>query len=243
MKISELPELLSINGTEYLAIVSNGSTYKVLASLLGSSGTPPTPPNSLFNDEFNASTLDASWVWQNQDGSTATVSGGFLDLYKAANGINSERFSSLYKTPPEVPWTATMRITSLGGNSLNTSQGITIGDSSGKLIIFDSSFSNSERYLLGLQFSSPTAYFGAPYVAAASSDGGLNDNPYFVRIQATSSTVSFRAAATELGLVNSESLRFTEALPSFLSSVSRIGFNVDSRNSDSRLLIDWIRFT
>lgn len=242
MKISDLPELTELSGAEYLPIVSNGTTYKIAASLLGAN-SPEVITAHPFDDEFDGAALDSSWVWTNQGISTAIVGNGKLTLEKAPDSSNGS-FSSLYKAAPSAPeWEMTARLTFTGGSAHNTGQGLMVGANNGRLMPWFSIAGPSSQQRGVARFNSPSSYSGFPYAAGTADGIGALGSVSFFRVAVTPSQIKFHAALEEELLSDPVSLFYTENKTTFLPSVDRVGFTLDSRNSAAGLAVDWVKFT
>lgn len=240
MKISELPELTELAGDEYLPIVQNGTTYKIAASLLGGNGAATVPENA-FDDEFEGNTLNSSWLWQNQALSTASVSSGSLNLSKALTGASQNQISSLYKPAPIPPWTVTTKFTVLGDDVVFTNQGLMLGDDTGKITTFNSGWGSGYRRIEIYNFINPNTFSSASHERAVSGLAGGKGTAYFSRIVNNGVDLRFHAAGAEADLALASSLIFSRALGQFLPAVARIGFNMESRNGNAGLSVDWIK--
>lgn len=240
MKISELPELTALLGDEYLPIVQNGTTYKIAASLLGGSGTPPVTGNT-FDDEFDGATLNAAWQWQNQGLSTVSLSGGFLNLAKPPSGSTQNQISCLFKILPAAPWTVTARFLVSGSDITFTNQGLMIGDSFGRITTLNSGWGSSARRQEIYNFTNPNTFSSAAKEANVTGVAGSKNAFYFARITNDGTNLRFYTAGTEAELTLTASLFYTRAMTSFLSAVERIGFNMESRNGTAGLQADWIK--
>lgn len=244
MKISDLPELTALPTDGFVPIVSNGTTYKISTSFFGGGGGSGTPSAKALSDEFNGSTLSDTWLWYNQKIAVASVSGGNLSLTKPPSGSGFNDLSSLYKAaPPAPPWSMTAKITVLGDNSTFTNQGLMIGSNTGKITTFNSGWGSSSRRIEIYNFNSFSQFSGAAQERQVSGVVGGKGTAYYARISVSATTVEFRASEDEASLLYPAGLIYSRGITSYLGSIDRAGFNMESRSGNASLLVDWVRFT
>lgn len=248
MKISELPELLTLSGGEYLPIIYDNRTYKIAASLLTTTSAapppppptgpdvPPSSPNAL-DDEFTGSALSTSWMWTNQATAIASIADGKLNLSRANSG-GGDSFSYIHKTPPTAPWSMTAKIKILGSDFGLATQGLIVGNPNGRHITFNSGWTGSSRRIEIFRFNSPTSYNSQAYSRAPIGELGGKTQAYYARIFGENSQLKFFLSSDGITF----QLLYTENFSTFLTSVTKIGFDVGAQNGDASVDVEWARF-
>ncbi len=159
----------------------------------------PARPGTL-DDEFNGTSLNtARWTWFNQDtatgNATATVANGLLTL--SAPPAASTSMNGITQPVPGTPWTVVLKVS---GMDLMPMQpfplcALVLTDSTGKFIVFGTSFRN-EQASLGLSvdyWESVSAYSGFSPFPAASLPSYF---PWWLKVQDDGTNLTFSYSGT-----------------------------------------------
>lgn len=179
----------------------------------------PPAMSSPYDDEFEGTSLDPKWVWQNQGTASATVAEGHLALISANNfGVsNSQR--QLLQTAPAGPWTIVTHLKHLGWVSFHDS-GLYLRASGGAGVNFGiiTDSSSFVQKLIVRRMTGDTTESGSTVLGVAP------QGDIYLRIRNDATNLFYDFSFD--GRVWSQAR--TETIASGISNIARFGFAVDS---------------
>jgi len=188
---------------------------------------------TVYDDEFELTTLDGKWTWLNQGNAVLTVQNGVLQLSSLATG--ADNVHAIFQGLPTSTWRFTAKITFQGAwNSSPIVTGLFLMDSvSGRMEVFGPVRTSAGTGLNIYRYTATNVY---------SANVNPQDAPRFgyFEIESTSTNLIYRYSTDGLTWWTYQTLSRT----SFLTNgPDRIGLAINPSNSGSSAVMDvgWFR--
>jgi hypothetical protein len=220
------------------ALVQSGDTTP-LGTINGgfsSADIPPAIPNAL-DDEFNGTTLDPKWTWENQGGATSEESLGLLTLTVPGNTA----FRYIYQTLPAPPWAFVTKVSGIAPASYNYRlHGLVLDDATPKPLLVGAMFNSPWRFKVG-EYSNLTSAFPTTSIyEQVLYMVGLFPNYYKVDTDGT--TINFGWSSDGKSFNSMGSIPYTGW---FAAGPTRIGLGIINASATYAAAVDfdWFRRT
>lgn len=196
-----------------------------------SPNTPPGSPNAM-DDEFQGSTLNVKWTWNNQGGATAVVGNGVLLMNAPTSTTNSLR--SITQALPAAPWEFTARIGRTGPFVNHLFSGLMLRESgTDKRVSIHTGTDTNDRI-------NSYSWSDATTVALALAHIVMSQTEVFLRIARAGTTLTYSYSFNGFKYAT----LYTELITaSFTSAPNQIGIVTNADGADASTVAQWFRRT
>jgi hypothetical protein len=217
------------SGATITHILTQESLLRVGQDNIPLYGNTSRPPFGIFDASGNI--IDSSdFTIINQNSTVITDDWGSIHLRKPPNALSDQNITALMRSAT-VPFTQVIAFQfacSIANTADNQHNGIAIGDSSGKLIVFGPDDLTEggmvKRRIAAWRYNSPTAYADQ---ASISAKGMVFADVIWLKVEVTSSTVKYFYSPDGIEWVELHS----EVDDAFLGTIDRVGVFLNSRST------------
>lgn len=195
---------------------------------------------SAYDDEFEAPTIDAKWVWRNQGSAVITQAYGRQTL-KVPAGDTAVRARIREQIAPVGDFTLSAKIAVMFGGGTSQESGLCfVNNSNGRLLTLDVSLFSALHVKLVRWTDTSTP---STSVIDISAPPYLMPDNFYLRLVVASSVIT--PWSSHDGVNWTKFSGTTESVATHIGSIDRIGFFVSGSdaNSDAFLSLEWFRVT
>ena len=213
--------------------------------------TPDTHPTSptVYDDEFEETTLPSKWSWFNQGTFSYTLADGALVLAGSTSaGIS---VASLEQTLPAGSWKFAAKLTAYNfAGSGPTGAFVLRNSTTGNLLVFGLGVAGSAGFDYYVQeFTSGTAFSTTAYHLASGGQApyqsffnNMTSFPNYLEIGYDQPSNSYSFFISNLGYPSTYVFQFNQAATTFLGAADKIGLGFDNNSATQATVIyDWFR--